>query len=80
MRFPDRVNGNWFGTLDDAELLTAEKMLHREFSVLEREEKRIKGVRYNVLRGPDSLLTAWHRWSLANFAVRSRGLTPAYRP
>jgi hypothetical protein len=80
MILPDRINGKWVATLEDKALMSAERSLHKTFTALEREEKKAKGAKYQVLQGSDALLSAWQRWSLLNAAVRSRGLTPAYRP
>jgi hypothetical protein len=77
---PDRINSKWIATLDDAALVQAERQLHVAFNTLEREQKRILGARYQMMRSPDALLAAWQRWSIVNNAVRSRRLMPAYRP
>lgn len=74
MVLPDKVNARWIATLDNEQLLEAEHLLHAVFVKEEGAEKLRKGARYAMLRGPESLVTAWHRWLIVSNATRSRGM------
>lgn len=74
MLLPERVTAAWIATLADPQLLQVESDLHGEFFVEETDEKRRRGGNYTLLQGPESLVTAWHRWMMVNNEVRTRGL------
>ena len=74
MRLPDLVNASWIATLGDDQLLTAEAKLHGEFRKEEVAEKKRAGARYVMLRGPESLVAAWHRWLMVNNETQARHL------
>jgi hypothetical protein len=76
MRMPERLTSTWIESLTDGDLVTAEARLHRSFSTLEREQKKLLGQRYELLRGPAELLAAWGSWSRVSAATRARGLHP----
>ena len=74
MKFPVQVTTNWATTLGDDQLLQAEASLHATFTKEERAEKKRAGDRYVMLRGPESLVMAWHRWLTVNNETQFRGL------
>jgi hypothetical protein len=71
---PEKVNARWIATLKNEQLVEAERQLHKVFVKEETAEKTRRGGRYTMLRGPESLVTAWHRWLLVNNATRARGI------
>ncbi len=73
---PDRVNAAWIETLSDDDLLDVEERVHKTFSTLERREKKLRGDRFQLMRGPEELLNAWDRWSRLLNATRERSLKP----
>lgn len=75
MMIPEKVNASWIATLRDDQLVRAEASLHKEFVKQETAEKERRGSRYVMLRGPESLVSAWLRWLLVNNETSSRGLT-----
>jgi hypothetical protein len=72
MRLPEKVNSQWIATLGNEQLLAAEAALHTIFKREEAAEKRRTGGRYTMLRGPESLVSAWNRWLLVRNATESR--------
>ena len=76
MILPDRITYDWMGTLDDDMLLTAERRLHEVFRDEEEGQRRRLGERYDLMRGPAELLSAWDRWSRVNSETRQRKLNP----
>jgi len=66
----------WIDSLSDIELLECEARVHAKFAVLERREKKARGARYELCRGPADLMEAWDRWSRLNAATRDRSLNP----
>jgi len=76
MTLPDRITHDWMLTLDNDALLTAERSLHEEFKAGEATERRRVGERYELMRGPAELLSAWDRWSRVNTEARTRKLHP----
>jgi hypothetical protein len=74
MKIPDKVNASWIATLGDEQLVKAEATLHKEFAQQETSEKQRRGARYEMMRGPESLVGAWHRWLMVNNETRIRGL------
>jgi hypothetical protein len=74
MVLPEKVNARWIATLGDEQLLEAEQLLHTAFVAEETAEKRRKGARYTMLRGPESLVSAWHSWLLVSNATHTRGV------
>jgi hypothetical protein len=74
MVLPEKVNARWIASLGDEQLLEAEHLLHNAFAAEEAAEKRRKGARYTLLRGPESLVSAWNRWLLVRNATDSRGV------
>ena len=75
MQIPDRVNGKWMSTLDNAALVAAEAHLHADFRQRDAAEKTRQGTRYRLLQGPSTLVDAWMRWQLVNRETLKRGLT-----
>lgn len=80
MRMPERVNAAWLATLGNEQLAEAEAKLHTEFSAQETREKKRAGDRYVMLRGPESLVNAWHRWLMVNNEATARGMNLHRRP
>jgi hypothetical protein len=74
MTVPEKINASWIATLTDKQLIRAESQLHTEFLTQETAEKRRRGDRYTMLRGPESLVSAWHRWLMVNNETRNRGV------
>jgi hypothetical protein len=66
----------WIETLSDIDLLDVEARVHAKFSVLERREKKARGDKYQLMRGPADLMDAWDRWSRLLSATRERALNP----
>ena len=60
--------------LGNDQLLAAEASLRTVFHSEETEEKARSGQRCVLLQGPATLVTAWHRWSLASNEMLTRGL------
>jgi len=75
---PAQVNASWIATLGDKQLMEAEAALHAIFSKEELAEKKRAGARYQMMRGPESLMSAWQRWLLVNNEVRARNV-PIHR-
>jgi hypothetical protein len=73
---PERISTAWIETLTDADLLDVEARVHARFALLERREKRVRGYRYELMRGPADLMEAWDRWSRLHAATRERSLNP----
>lgn len=80
MKLPERVNATWIATLADAQLVQAESQLHAEFAKEENAEKKRAGARYQMMRGPETLMSAWQRWLLVNNEVRARGVLIHRKP
>ena len=72
MILPEKVNSRWIASLGTDQLVEAEGLLHAEFLKEETAEKGRTGVKYKMLRGPESLVTAWNRWLLVNNEARTR--------
>ena len=79
MTLPERIDADWIHTLTNEQLQRAESQLRKHFSMEETAEKKRRGDAYELMRGPESLMTAWIRWSLVCNAVRARGLRVPYR-
>jgi hypothetical protein len=79
MTLPERIDSEWIKSLSDEQLQRAESQLRGSFSKEETAERKRRGNAYDLMRGPESLMTAWLRWSLVSNAVRSRGLRVSYR-
>jgi hypothetical protein len=73
---PDRISLAWIETLSDADLLDVEARVRARFTLLERREKKARGDKYQLMRGPADLMEAWDRWSRINAATRDRSLNP----
>jgi hypothetical protein len=43
-------------------------------------EKRRTGARYTMLRGPETLVSAWHNWLLVRNATVTRGVNVHRQP
>ena len=74
MTLPERIDATWIGGLTNDQLQRAETQLRKDFSREEAAERTRRGAKYDLMRGPESLMTAWLRWSLVSNAARSRGL------
>jgi hypothetical protein len=79
MMIPERVNSRWIATLGDDQLIAAEAALYQVFATQEAREKRRRGNAYAMLRGPEVLVMAWHRWVMVNNETRTRGLLVQHR-
>jgi hypothetical protein len=79
MTLPERIDADWIATLSNEQLARAEAHLHTQFSREESAEKKRRGNAYDLMRGPEPLMTAWLRWSLVCNAVRARGMRVRYR-
>ena len=77
---PDRLNTTWLGTLTDADLIDVEAQLRARFIDLENREKKVRGRKYDLVRGPADLMAAWDRWSRVCTATRARSLNPRRHP
>lgn len=73
---PERITNEWIVSLTDADLLDVEARVHARFALLERREKKRRGYKYELMRGPADLTEAWDRWSRVNSATRERSLNP----
>lgn len=74
MRVPENVTATWASSLADDQLLQAEARLHAEFAKQEKAEKKRAGDRYDMMRGPEPLMSAWLRWSMVSNETRNRGV------
>ncbi len=74
MVLPEKVNSRWIASLPNDQLVEAEAMLHAVFVQEETAEKRRTGGNYKMLRGPESLVSAWNRWLLVSNATHTRGV------
>jgi hypothetical protein len=74
MRLPETVNATWIATLGNEQLLEAEAKLHTLFCAQEKKEKARAGARYQMMRGPETLISAWHRWLMVNNEALHRGM------
>jgi len=79
MTLPERIDADWISGLTNEQLQRAEAQLRKDFSKEEATERKRLGSAYDLMRGPESLMKAWLRWSLVSNAVRSRGLRVSYR-
>ena len=79
MTLPDRINAEWIRTLSNEQLAHAESQLHVHYSAEETAERRLRGDAYDLMRGPETLMAAWMRWSLVCNALRDRGVRFRYR-
>lgn len=73
---PDKVTHAWIETLTDEDLVDVEARVHARFAVLERQEKKARGARYELCRGSAALMAEWDLWSRLANATRERSLTP----
>lgn len=80
MKLPERVNASWIASLADAQLLQAEGLLHAEFQKEQLAEKKRVGAKYDMMRGPESLMSAWQRWLMVSNEMRARGVLLHRRP
>ena len=74
MMIPNPVDSRWIAGLADAQLVDAEVELHKTFVKHDGAERRVRGDRYDMLRGPEALVTAWSHWQLARNEAQLRGL------
>ena len=73
---PESLSADWIDSLTDVELLDVERRTHEKFVVIERREKKLRGERYNLMRGSAELMDAWNRWGRIANATRARSLRP----
>jgi hypothetical protein len=73
---PERISMAWIDTLSDEDLLECEARVHARFALLERREKKERGDKYQLMRGPADLMDAWDRASRMLAATRDRSLNP----
>lgn len=71
---PERVDATWIAGLADKQLVEAESKLHAVFLEEETTEKKRMGDRYDMMRGPSTLMAAWMRWVMVNNETSSRGV------
>jgi hypothetical protein len=62
------------------ELIEAEYKFHVKFIELDGIERRTKGPKYNLMRGPEELMDIWDQWGRLTKAAQSRDLTPRRLP
>jgi hypothetical protein len=74
VKIPEKVTASWIDSLGDAQLISAEAALRKEFAKEETAEKERMGARYTMFRGPASLMGAWTRWSLVSNEAQMRRL------
>ena len=80
MRMPEKINAKWVDSLSDADLVQAEYDLRGTLAKQEAAERKRRGADYQLLRGPESLMQAWNRWSFVGNELRLRGLRVRQRP
>ena len=71
---PEKMNPSWIAGLNNEQLVKTERQLHREFNKHDAEEKKVKGHKYVLLRGPETLVMAWNRWQMIRTEASWRGL------
>lgn len=79
MLLPEKIDSHWIATLDDEQLRQAESELKASFAAEEQAERKRRGGRYDLMKGPATLTQAWLRWSMVNNAARDRGVKVRYR-
>lgn len=73
---PAQISMDWITTLTNEDLLDVESRVYAQFDVLNKREKKRRGDKYQLMRGPAELMEAWDRWSRINSAARERALKP----
>ena len=73
---PAQISMDWITTLTNEDLLDVESRVYAQFDVLNKREKKRRGDKYQLMRGPAELMEAWDRWSRINAAARERALKP----
>lgn len=73
---PQQISMEWIGTLTNEDLLDVESRVYSQFDVLNKREKKLRGDKYQLMRGPAELMDVWDRWSRLNAAARERALNP----
>lgn len=66
--------------MSEAELIDAEFSHHVRFIELDGQERRAKGPKYNLMRGPEELVNAWDQWGRLTRATIARDLVPRRLP
>ena len=77
---PERIDKAWIATLANDDLIDIEARLRTKFDVLDAREKKSRGNKYNLMRGPEDLVLAWDRWSRVCSAMRARTLLARRKP
>lgn len=77
---PETMTRSWIDSLSNEDLVAVERRLHDRFTVLERREKKLRGERYELMRGSAELMSAWDRWSRVSNETRERSLRPDRTP
>lgn len=72
VKIPDKVSAAWVESLGDAQLISAEATLRKQFAEEESAEKERTGARYSMFRGPATLMAAWTRWLLVSNEAMAR--------
>jgi hypothetical protein len=72
MKLPEKINADWISALSDEKLVEVEATLHAKFVKEESAEKKRAGEKYEMMRGPESLMSAWMRWLLVNNETQDR--------
>jgi hypothetical protein len=75
-----RLTSALITAMSESELLDAEFSHHVRFIELDGAERRAKGPKYNLMRGPEELVTAWDQWGRLTRAAIARELTPRRLP
>jgi hypothetical protein len=78
MKMPERVNAEWVSSLSDKHLEEAAATLHAVFEKEDNAERKRAGEEYRMLRGPESLISAWMRWLMVTNEQAERR-TPLHR-
>jgi hypothetical protein len=73
---PARVTFATMAAMSSDELLDAELAMHTRFAELDAVEKRTKGRKYNLMKGPAELVDVWDQWGRLTRAAQARLLTP----
>jgi hypothetical protein len=71
---PETINRVWIDTLSNEDLLDCEARVREKFAVIERREKKARGDKYSLYRGPADLMAAYDTWSRLSSAARERSL------
>lgn len=74
MTLPRHIQSAWIESLDDATLQLVERELVAVFEQERDAERKRRGAAYDMMKGPEALMSAWGRWSMVRSAMAVRGL------